>query len=126
MHSALREEIRITQFPGIPKHHGAMASLASSGQCRVQLTVTRDNSMSAKSEKRKFRPYYEKSDALAKPRKRLNSLKQSTTRRPSRFCRMQSPWRTTPRIDQQREHGRLRTLSFAVVVLDSKNLEEIL
>ncbi|ACR69479.1 hypothetical protein NT01EI_2308 [Edwardsiella ictaluri 93-146] len=39
---------------------------------------------------------------------------------------MQSPWRTTPRIDQQREHGRLRTLSFAVVVLDSKNLEEIL
>lgn len=32
MHSALSEEIRITQFPGIPRHHGAMASLASGGQ----------------------------------------------------------------------------------------------
>ncbi|EBA1299365.1 VRR-NUC domain-containing protein [Salmonella enterica] len=31
-----------------------------------------------------------------------------------------------PRADQQREHERLRALGFAVVVLDSKNLEGIL
>ncbi|EAQ1115949.1 VRR-NUC domain-containing protein [Salmonella enterica] len=31
-----------------------------------------------------------------------------------------------PRADQQREHERLRTLGFSVVVLGSKNLEEIL
>ena len=31
-----------------------------------------------------------------------------------------------PRTDQQREHERLRALGFAVVVLDSKNLEGIL
>lgn len=52
MHSALSEEIRITQFPGIPRHHGAMASLASSGQWWVQLTVTKGNLMSAKSDLR--------------------------------------------------------------------------
>ncbi|PWY11264.1 VRR-NUC domain-containing protein [Citrobacter koseri] len=31
-----------------------------------------------------------------------------------------------PRADQLREHKRLRTLDFTVVVLDSKNLEEII
>ncbi|MDI5805976.1 VRR-NUC domain-containing protein, partial [Salmonella enterica subsp. enterica serovar Kentucky] len=31
-----------------------------------------------------------------------------------------------PRADQLREHERLRALGFTVVVLDSKNLEEIL
>ncbi|EJA67892.1 hypothetical protein SEEN443_09394 [Salmonella enterica subsp. enterica serovar Newport str. CVM 19443] len=31
-----------------------------------------------------------------------------------------------PRADQQREHERLRALGFSVVVLGSKNLEEIL
>lgn len=31
-----------------------------------------------------------------------------------------------PRADQLREHKRLRTLGFTVVVLDSKNLEEII
>ena len=31
-----------------------------------------------------------------------------------------------PRADQLREHKRLRALGFTVVVLDSKNLEEIL
>ncbi|OMQ26876.1 VRR-NUC domain-containing protein [Serratia oryzae] len=32
----------------------------------------------------------------------------------------------TPRPDQLREHNRLRALGFAVVVLDSKNMEGIL
>ena len=31
-----------------------------------------------------------------------------------------------PRVDQLREHERLRALGFNVVVLDSKNLEEII
>ncbi|MDU2942391.1 MAG: VRR-NUC domain-containing protein [Citrobacter sp.] len=41
------------------------------------------------------------------------------------FVECKAPGKS-PRADQLREHERLRAMGFTVVVLDSKNLEEIL
>ncbi len=51
----------------------------------------------------------------------LPNIPRDVTRRPPRFAECKAPC-----VDQLREHERLRALGFSVVVLDSKDLSEVL